>query len=94
MPNVAPVDELRALLNPAGVPDFEASASTGEGVFPTLKALAKLVLTELKRSSQAGSASGGGGSGGSGSGSAPTSGGGASGPRGRPSGSRTADNLE
>ncbi len=49
MPNVAPVEELRALLNPNGVPDFEAVASTGVGVFETLKAVAKLVLTEVKR---------------------------------------------
>lgn len=50
MPSVAPVDELRRLLNPGGVPDFEAVASTGIGVFETLKSVAKLVLTELKRS--------------------------------------------
>ena len=49
MPNVAPVDELRRVLNPGGVPDFEAVASTGIGVFETLKAVAKLVLTELRR---------------------------------------------
>jgi mutual gliding-motility protein MglA len=49
MPSVAPVDELRRLLNPNSVPDFEAVASTGIGVFETLKAVAKLVLTELKR---------------------------------------------
>ena len=49
MPAVSPVDELRSLLNPAGVPDFTAVATTGEGVFETLKAVAKLVLTELKR---------------------------------------------
>jgi signal recognition particle receptor subunit beta len=50
MPSVAPVDELRSVLNPQGVPDFEGVASTGVGVFETLKAVAKLVLTELKRS--------------------------------------------
>jgi len=49
MPSVAPVEELRELLNPAGVPEFEAVASTGVGVFETLKAVAKLVLTEVKR---------------------------------------------
>jgi hypothetical protein len=37
------------MLNPQTVPDFEAVASTGIGVFETLKAVAKLVLTELKR---------------------------------------------
>lgn len=49
LPNVVPVDELRELLNPSGVPDFEANARTGEGVFETLKAVSKLVLTELKK---------------------------------------------
>lgn len=44
LPNVAPVSELRLLLNPMGVPDFEAVATTGIGVFDTLKAVAKLVL--------------------------------------------------
>ena len=49
LPNVVELDELRATLNPAGVPDFEANARTGEGVFETLKAVSKLVLTELKK---------------------------------------------
>jgi len=49
MPSVAPVEELRSLLNPNGMPDFEGIATSGEGVFDTLKAVAKLVLTELKR---------------------------------------------
>ncbi len=49
MPSIAPVEELRNLLNPQGVPDFEAIAKDGDGVFDTLKAIAKLVLTELKR---------------------------------------------
>jgi mutual gliding-motility protein MglA len=49
LPNVTPVEELRSLLNPDGVPDFEASAVTGEGVFETLKAVAKLILRELKQ---------------------------------------------
>jgi len=54
MPSVAPVDELRQLLNPGGVPDFEGIAPTGQGVFETLKAIAKLVLTELKRGGASG----------------------------------------
>jgi signal recognition particle receptor subunit beta len=49
MPGVAPVEELRQLLNIANVPDFEGVASTGVGVFDTLKAVAKLVLTALKK---------------------------------------------
>jgi signal recognition particle receptor subunit beta len=49
LPNAAPVEEMRQVLNPAGVAEFEASAMTGEGVFETLKAVAKAVLSDLKR---------------------------------------------
>ena len=49
LPEIATVEELRELLNPANVPDFEGVARTGVGVFDTLKAVAKLVLTELKK---------------------------------------------
>jgi len=49
LPNVAPIEQLRDLLNPTRVPDFEASATTGVGVFDTLKAVAKAVLRELQR---------------------------------------------
>ena len=49
LPNVATVEELRRMLNPRIVPEFQAVAPTGVGVFDTLKAVAKLVLTELKK---------------------------------------------
>ena len=49
MPNIASVEELRTQLNPTNVPEFEAVATTGIGVFETLKSVAKLVLTELRR---------------------------------------------
>ena len=49
LPNSAPPDELKKVLNPTNVPEYEAVATTGVGVFDTLKAVAKLVLTELKR---------------------------------------------
>ncbi len=49
LPNVAPIEELKEIVNPTDVPEFEAVATTGFGVFNTLKAVAKLVLTELKR---------------------------------------------
>jgi len=49
LPNAVEVEELRQLLNPTAVPDFEANARSGMGVFDTLKAVSKLVLTELKR---------------------------------------------
>ncbi|MBN1606184.1 MAG: gliding-motility protein MglA [Polyangiaceae bacterium] len=51
LPNVVDVEELRALLNPTNVPDYEACARTGQGVFETLKAVSKAVLNELKRGS-------------------------------------------
>jgi mutual gliding-motility protein MglA len=44
------VDEMRIDLNPTNVPEFKACAATGEGVFETLKAVAKLILMDLKRS--------------------------------------------
>jgi hypothetical protein len=49
LPNAAPLEEMRKLLNPLGVPDFEACATVGKGVFETLKAVAKGVLTDLKK---------------------------------------------
>jgi hypothetical protein len=49
LPNVATVEELHRLINPRNVPEYQAVAPTGVGVFDTLKAVAKLVLTELKR---------------------------------------------
>jgi mutual gliding-motility protein MglA len=49
LPNAASMDELRGLLNPRRVPEFEAVAPKGEGVYDTLKMIAKLILTELKK---------------------------------------------
>jgi signal recognition particle receptor subunit beta len=49
LPNVSSVEELSNLLNERNVPEFEACAMTGEGVFETLKGVAKLVLNDLKK---------------------------------------------
>lgn len=49
LPNQSPLEELQELLNPDQVPEFEACALTGEGVFETLKAVAKQILIELKK---------------------------------------------
>jgi len=49
LPSAMPLDELRRDLNTTGVPEFEACAATGEGVFETLKAVAKLILIDLKK---------------------------------------------
>ncbi len=51
LPRIVPVEDLRKILNINGVPDFEAIATKGVGVFDTLKAIIKLVLIELKKSS-------------------------------------------
>jgi signal recognition particle receptor subunit beta len=49
LPNVVPVAELSEVLNTTRVPEYEAIATMGDGVFDTLKALAKQVLTELRK---------------------------------------------
>ena len=49
LPNAAPVEEMRKALNKDNVPDFEAIAIKGVGVFETLKAITKLVLIDLKK---------------------------------------------
>ena len=49
VPGALSVEELRRELNPTNVPEFEACATTGEGVFETLKAVAKLILIDLKK---------------------------------------------
>jgi len=49
LPNASPITELAEMLNPTAVNSYEAVATKGIGVFDTLKAVAKLVLTELKR---------------------------------------------
>lgn len=49
LPEIVEVSFLEEHLNPTKVPSFSAVATTGEGVFDTLKAVAKQVLIELKR---------------------------------------------
>lgn len=49
LPNAASMEELSAALNPKKVPEFEAVAPKGVGVFDTLKAVSRLVLMELKQ---------------------------------------------
>lgn len=49
--DIASVEELKGLLNVSSMPDFEAVAATGVGVFETLKSVVKLVLAELKKGS-------------------------------------------
>ena len=47
LPNAMPTDDLRAQLNPMGVPDFEGVAIEGRGVFETLGAVSKMVVQAL-----------------------------------------------
>jgi signal recognition particle receptor subunit beta len=47
--DVMSIEDLRAQLNPHGVPEYEASAMTGEGVFDTLKGLSRAVLNNVAR---------------------------------------------
>ena len=47
LPNAMPMDDLRAQLNPMGVPDFEGVAIEGRGVFETLGAVSKMVVQSL-----------------------------------------------
>ena len=49
LPNAAPLEEMKRVLNPGGSVEFEACATTGQGVFETLKAVAKGVLSDLKK---------------------------------------------
>lgn len=50
LPNVMPVEQLTKLLAVKGEPVFEAVAPRGEGVLDTLKAVARQVLVELRKS--------------------------------------------
>ena len=52
LPDAMPVEELARILNPHSAPLFEAIANTGEGVFPTLKALAASVLKNIMTESE------------------------------------------
>ena len=47
-PTALPVEELRAALNPGGLPEWEAVASDGTGVFDTLRGVTRLVMTRLR----------------------------------------------
>src|ERR1700721_238460 len=49
LPNILPVEELQKHLLVKNEPTLEAVAVTGQGVFDTLKEVAKLVLAELKK---------------------------------------------
>jgi signal recognition particle receptor subunit beta len=47
LPSALPINVLERYLNRRRVPSFEAIASTGKGVFATLRAISKNVITQL-----------------------------------------------
>ena len=49
LPNVMSIEELTSKLQVKGEPVLEASAIEGKGVFQTLKAVAKLILIDLRQ---------------------------------------------
>jgi mutual gliding-motility protein MglA len=48
LPNISSLQELGQRLNKKGVPEFEAIATSGVGVFETLKMISKMVLLKIK----------------------------------------------
>jgi hypothetical protein len=49
---ISSIEELERILNPRGLPYFEAVAVTGIGVFDTLKAISKMVLDKARGKSE------------------------------------------
>ncbi|MGH7468878.1 MAG: GTP-binding protein [Longimicrobiales bacterium] len=47
LPTAVSLEEMRSNLNPDSLPEFEAVAVSGDGVFDTLRAVSKLVLKTL-----------------------------------------------
>ena len=49
LPNAYSLEELEAALNPAGVPSFEAVATSGQGVFECFRGTARILLQKLSQ---------------------------------------------
>lgn len=49
LPEALPVADLRSDVNLYGVPEFAASAATGQGILPTLRAIVRSVGADLER---------------------------------------------
>ena len=49
LPTAVPIDQMYRMLNFKREPTFEAVATTGHGVFDTLKSVAKQILIELRK---------------------------------------------
>jgi hypothetical protein len=54
LPNIAPVEYLRYLMNSRQVPDFESVAIRSEGVFETLDMICTLVLAQMSQRQKSG----------------------------------------
>ncbi len=48
LPMALPITEMRSLLNPRGIPEFETCATSGLGVLATLKAITRLIIQDLR----------------------------------------------
>ncbi len=48
LPQVHSIEEMQQVLNPRGVPYFEAAAATGRGVYETLHAVSRLLFMRLR----------------------------------------------
>jgi mutual gliding-motility protein MglA len=48
LPNIVPIEDLQFQLNKKNLPAFEAIATSGQGVFETLKMISKSVLLNIK----------------------------------------------
>ncbi len=49
LPRIVPVEEMQRFLNPYGVPDQEAVATRGDGVFETQRQIVKAVLARVQQ---------------------------------------------
>ena len=49
LPDILPVEELNAVLNPRMLPFYESVAKTGDGVLKTFTAISKLVLQDMQK---------------------------------------------
>ncbi len=49
LPEVMPLDRMRAALNPRAVPEFETCATSGQGVLDTLKMVMRQVIRDLRQ---------------------------------------------
>lgn len=54
LPSATPVDYMRYVINPRQVPEFEAVAIQGEGVFESLNCICSMVLAQMSEKQKAG----------------------------------------